>query len=129
MTKITNQVSWLGLLLKDKDWIFEAMDWKESVRNVRKNDFLYLDPPYCGRHTNYYDTWDESDLCDLAKFLKKTKCSFALSLWYENKYRKNDDIQKYFSEFTISKHEHFYHVGSTEDLRNSMTEALITNTR
>ena len=130
VTKITNQVSWLSSLLKDKKyWKFEVMDWKKSVQNIAKNDFLYLDPPYYGRHTNYYDMWNEFDLHDLAEFLKETECSFALSLWYENKYRKNNDIQRYFSEFTINKHEHFYHVGSTEDLRNGMIEALITNTK
>jgi len=29
--------------------------------------------------------------------------------------------------FTINTLEHFYHVGPTESLRNSMTEALISN--
>jgi hypothetical protein len=29
--------------------------------------------------------------------------------------------------FTINEFEHFYHVGSTEELRNSMTEALVSN--
>ena len=126
ITKITNQVAWLGSLLKDKkNWRFEAMDWRESVKKVEKDDFLYLDPPYYGRNTNYYDVWSEVDLHDLAGFLKQTKCKFALSLWLENKYRKNDDIERYFSEFKIKTHEHFYHVGSTESLRNSMTEALI----
>ena len=101
------------------------MDWRESVKKAEKNDFLYLDPPYYGRNTNYYDVWSEVDLYDLAGFLKQTKCKFALSLWLENKYRKNDDIEKYFSEFKIKTYEHFYHLGSTESLRNSMTEALI----
>ena len=128
ITKITNQVSWLGSLLDNKkNWKFEIMDWRESVKNVHKNDFIYLDPPYYGRHTNYYDTWNEFDLYELAQFLKQTNANFGLSLWYENKYRKNMDIEKYFSEFTIHKHEHFYHIGATETLRNSMTEVLITN--
>ena len=126
VTKITNQVMWLSSLLDSKPgWEFEVMDWRESVKKARKNDFIYLDPPYYGRNTNYYDVWDEMDLHDLAEFLKQTKCNFALSLWLENKYRKNDDIEKYFSDFRIETKEHFYHVGSTESLRNSMTEALI----
>ena len=126
ITKITNQVAWLGSLLANKkSWRFEVMDWRESVKKAEKNDFLYLDPPYYGRNTNYYDVWSEVDLYDLAGFLKQTKCKFALSLWLENKYRKNDDIEKYFSEFKIKTYEHFYHLGSTESLRNSMTEALI----
>ncbi len=127
VTKIVNQVRWLDDLLANggKQWTFEALDWKDALTDIKDDDFLYLDPPYAGRHTNYYDVWDESDLSDLANFLKSGNVKFALSIWYENKYRRNDDVEKYFSGFTIRKHEHFYHLGSTESLRNSMTEALI----
>ena len=125
VTKIVNQVAWLESILKDRDWTFECNDWKKVVTKSKKNDFLYLDPPYYGRNANYYDVWNDTDLRDLAKFLKQTKCKFALSLWLENKYRKNEDIETYFSEFEMKTREHFYHVGSTESLRNSMMEALI----
>lgn len=128
ITKISNQVGWLGELFKGKRaWKLEVMDWRETVEDAKAGDFLYLDPPYYGRHTNYFDVWGESDMRDLAGFLASTKCRFALSLWYGNRYRKNPDIERYFSDFKIHKREHFYHVGSTEDLRNSMVEALITN--
>ena len=125
ITKITNQVYWVQRILKERNWIFQTMDWKESLENVKTNDFLYLDPPYYGRNTNYYDVWDQQDIHELADFLNSTKAKFALSLWYKNKYRTNKDIKKYFSEFTIKKYKHFYHLGSTENLRNSMTEVLI----
>lgn len=125
ITKITNQVIWLENLMKGKDWTFKTMDWRKSVKQVEKEDFIYLDPPYFGRHTNYYDLWSELDLMDLAKFLKNVSCGFALSLWLQNKYRTNEYVKKLFSEFTIKTYEHFYHVGSSESLRNSMTEALI----
>lgn len=128
ITKITNQVLWIDQVLsRNKEWCFEAVGWRDAVTGIGKDDFLYLDPPYYGRTTNYYDTWNEFDMHDLAEFIKMTKCRFALSLWYENKYRKNYDVEKYFSDFTIKKHEHFYHVGATESLRNTMTEVLIMN--
>ena len=128
VTKITNQVAWVESMLRDcREWVIREADWQDTVQHVKKNDFLYLDPPYSGRHTNYYDIWTHSDLKDLAEFLAGVECKFGLSLWYENRYRKNDDIELLFGEFTVKKHEHFYHVGSTENLRNSVTEALITN--
>ncbi len=127
ITKITNQVQYIQDILQEVDWQFKVTDWQTVVKRTKSDDFIYLDPPYYGRHTNYYDTWDESDMAHLAKFLNNTKCRFALSLWYENTYRRNDDIAEYFSRFTIHKYEHFYHIGSTESLRNKMIEALITN--
>jgi len=127
ITKITNQVKWLSELFQNNKWEFRVSDWRDVVKDAKSGDFLYLDPPYFGRHTNYYNRWDESDLKDLSDFLKKTKAKFGLSLWLENKYRKNEHIERLFSEFSIKTFEHFYHVGSSEDLRNSMTEALILN--
>ncbi len=125
ITKITNQVKWLHDLMKEKEWTFETADWRTSLAKSKKEDFIYLDPPYFGRHTDYYNQWSESDLQDLAMILKKSPCGFALSLWLQNKYRTNEYVEKLFSEFTIKTMEHFYHVGSSENLRNSMIEALI----
>ena len=128
ITKITNQVAWVESLLHgNKKWDLITSDWRDVVRQTDEHDFMYLDPPYSGRDTNYYSMWGHEDLRDLAKFLSSAKCGFGLSLWYENRYRKNEDVDCLFGRFTIHKHEHFYHVGATESLRNSITEVLITN--
>ncbi len=128
ITKICNQVAWISKIIPNtKTWNFRACDWKEALHNLKRGDFLYLDPPYYGRHTNYYDVWTYDDISDLSDFLHSTKSKFALSLWYENQYRKNDDVREFFSDFKIYKYEHFYHLGSTESLRNSIVESLIVN--
>ena len=88
------------------------------MRQTDGGDFLYMDPPYSGRNANYYGAWSDDDLRDLLGYLSSTKCKFAPSLWYENQYRKNDDVDSLFGDFTIHKHEHFYHVGATEGLRS-----------
>lgn len=125
ITKITNQVVWTTTSLQaHKLWEFWASDWRETLQNVRKSDFVYLDPPYSGRSANYYDLWDEGAICDLAESLKGIPCRFALSLWCKNRYRKNPDLAL-FKGYKIKTMRHFYHLGSTEDLRNSMVEALI----
>lgn len=128
ITKIANQIAWAGSLLRDNDrWRLEAIDWRDCIAQLQKGDFVYLDPPYAGRHTSYYDSWSEQDMRDLSEFLHETDCRFALSLWYQNRYRKNGHIEELFSDFEVRTFEHFYHVGSTESLRNPMIEALITN--
>lgn len=125
ITKITNQVRWtMASMHAHKSWEFRTSDWRETLQNVRKSDFVYLDPPYSGRSTNYYDLWDEGAIRDLAESLKCVPCRFALSLWCKNKYRKNPDLAL-FKGYQIKTIQHFYHLGSTEDLRNTMVEALI----
>lgn len=125
ITKIIHQISWIKKMMKDKDWTFQVADWKETLKQAKDNDFVYLDPPYIGRHTGYYNSWEEKDAIDLAETAKKLPCGFALSMWLENKYRKNDHIKNYWEGLEIRTFAHFYHVGASEDLRNEMQEALV----
>jgi DNA adenine methylase len=125
ITKIIHQISWIKKMMKDKDWTFQVDDWKETLKQAKDNDFVYLDPPYIGRHTGYYNSWEEKDAIDLAETAQKLPCGFALSMWLENKYRKNDHIENYWEGLEIRTFAHFYHVGASEDLRNEMQEALV----
>ena len=69
---------------------------------------------------------DEAALVDR---LGKLPCDFLLSTWHSNEFRKNSAIELVWSraDFHMLKREHFYHVGSSEDLRHPMIEALIAN--
>ena len=75
------------------------------------------------------NSWSEADETELAGLLKQLPCGFILSTWHSNEFRANLLIEQNWSEqrFHILTREHFYHVGSTEDLRHPMIEALITN--
>lgn len=88
-----------------------------------------MDPPYAGRHVDYFNSWSESDETELANLLKQLPCAFILSTWHSNEFRKNTLLEKNWHDprFHIQLREHFYHVGATEDLRHPMIEALITN--
>jgi DNA adenine methylase len=127
VTKIVNQVKKVVDIFetKDIDWEFVEQDWTETVNLAGSDDFMYLDPPYVGRHTGYVGKWEEEDAEDLANSLKESDAGFALSMWLENEYRKNDHIKRCWSDYPIRSYSHFYHVGSTEDLRNEMEEGLI----
>lgn len=125
VTKIVNQVKWVQELLKNKEIIFKCRDWKETLEKAQEEDFVYLDPPYFGRHVDYYNSWTEKNALDLVEWTKTTTSGFALSMWKQNKYRKNTFIDENWNEFEIKTNSHFYFVGPTEDLRNKMEEALI----
>jgi DNA adenine methylase (dam) len=125
ITKIVNQVGWVAKQMRDKDWEFRVARWDETLAEAQPGDFVYLDPPYIGRHTDYYNSWDGAEAIRLASIAKRLPCGFALSMWLENRYRKNAHIEESWSGMEMRICSHFYHVGSTENLRNEMQEALI----
>ena len=55
------------------------------------------------------------------------KSKFILSTWHHNDYRKNEYIELLWNKFNILMREHFYHVGGSENNRNPMIEAIVTN--
>ena len=129
VTKITNQVRQIGQVLSAVDWTFEVCDFRETLTRASAGDFVYADPPYAGRHVDYFNSWSEADETALAASLGTLPCDFLLSTWHSNEYRKNPAIDLVWSrgDFHMLKREHFYHVGSSEDLRHPMIEALISN--
>lgn len=125
ITKITNQVSWAARQMRGNDWLFKTWSWRETLAATKASDFVYLDPPYIGRHTDYYTFWDEGEAEDLARISQRLAGGFALSMWLENRHRRNQHLDNFWPGLELLVTEHFYHVGSTESLRNEMREALV----
>ncbi len=125
ITKICNQVAWVAKILQDQEWTFVVQDWRETLAAVTSDDFVYFDPPYIGRHTDYFNQWSDTDANELAAAIQELPCGFAYSMWKRNKYRENEHLKKHFSKYPCVTYTHYYHVGATEDLRNAMEEALI----
>ncbi|TAL70559.1 MAG: Dam family site-specific DNA-(adenine-N6)-methyltransferase [Bacteroidetes bacterium] len=126
ITKIVNQIDYISQAVKILDWQFVCRDFRETLNELNKNDFVYCDPPYLGRHVDYFDSWNEEDEKDLFNLLDNSNCKYILSTWHSNQYRSNKEIDKYIRQ-NIQTKEHFYHVGASEKNRNAMTEALISN--
>jgi len=80
VTKIVNQVGWVAKQMRDKDWEFRVARWERVLPEAQPDDFVYLDPPYIGRHTDYYSSWDEGEATRLASAAKALPCGFALSM-------------------------------------------------
>jgi DNA adenine methylase len=131
ITKICNQVASISSVISNVDWEFRASGFKETMSEVTDSDFVYADPPYAGRHVDYFNSWSAEDEHELGTRLANLPCKFILSTWHSNEFRSNQAMnEKWQNEpFHIFTKEHFYHVGSSEDLRHPMLEALVTNFR
>ena len=127
ITKIVNQVAHVEELLKTHSRIFLCQPFEETIRMAGKSDFIYCDPPYIGRHVDYYDSWDEESETRLHYELQKSSAFFMLSTWHSNDYRENTYINSIWHDCSIITQEHFYHVGAKEENRNPVIEALLTN--
>ena len=129
VTKISNQVKRIQDVLARLDWRFVAADFRSALAQLRPSDLVYADPPYAGRHVDYFNSWSEDDERELAQMLKSVPCNFILSTWHSNEFRENKLINENWNApgFHLFTRKHFYHVGSTEELRHPMIEALIAN--
>ncbi len=125
VSKIVARISQIQQIMRGKDWEFSIGDWKECIKNVNENDFVYLDPPYTGRHTDYYQKWTENDTLELYKIIRHLPCGFALSTWKEDKNRKNELVDIYLHDFIKKEFKHFYHVGSKKEFRGPIIELLV----
>lgn len=129
VTKITNQIRRILEVISSCNWTFAATDFRQTLESANPGDLVYVDPPYAGRHVDYFNSWSEADEIELENLLKQLPCGFILSTWHSNEFRKNPLIEQSWNDprFHVLLREHYYHVGSTENLRHPMIEALITN--
>lgn len=128
ITKIVNQVKHIEELLDLFDWTFNCCSYEETISSVaNEKAFFYCDPPYIGRHVDYYDSWDESSENRLKELLCASGESFMLSTWDFNQYRKNTYIDSTWGFCRKISKDHFYYVGAKEVNRKPMMEALLIN--
>lgn len=127
ITKIVNQVKHVESLLKENDWQFLCQSFEETIALADETSFIYCDPPYIGRHVDFYDSWDEKQEIQLHDILIRSDARFMLSTWDHNHYRKNEYVDTLWKDCHKIIKEHFYYVGAKERNRNPMIEALLTN--
>jgi len=130
VTKISNQIRRFAEITSACDWVFEVADFRATLGRASSGDLVYVDPPYAGRHVDYFNSWSDADEEELTRLLKGLPCRFILSTWHSNEFRTNEIIARTWkddSRYHMLTRKHFYHVGSSEELRHPMIEALITN--
>jgi DNA adenine methylase len=127
ITKIVNQVASVSKILQTKDFVFKCQSFEETIKLANDGDIIYCDPPYIDRHVDYYNGWSSKNEHDLFDALDSVSAKFILSTWHNNDFRTNDYISSLWNRFNLMTKEHFYHVGGSEENRNPMIEALVTN--
>ncbi len=127
ITKIVNQVKYVEDMIQENNWQFICQSFEATIKNAPQNSFIYCDPPYIGRHVDYYDSWCEEEEKKLKEVLSESNNKFMLSTWDYNEYRKNEYLDRIWSNCNKIDVEHFYYVGPKEENRNPMMEALLTN--
>ena len=127
ITKIVNQVTRFSDAARSLDWRFECRDYESTIQAAGIHDFIYCDPPYIGRHVDYYHSWDERAEASLHDMLENTGARFMLSTWHSNEHRENHFLQTLWRDYSVFTQEHFYHVGARETNRKPMLEAIVTN--
>ena len=129
VTKIVNQIRYVEECLLCFDWIFRCQDFRETLKQVDNSgkSFIYCDPPYIGRHVDYYNSWNEKDERTLCEMLKISSKRFMISTWLQNKFRFNSCVEDIWKFCRKARQEHFYHVGAKEINRNSIVEAVLMN--
>lgn len=128
ITKITNQIHAIEEIFAVKHFTFICQDFRKTIAMAKQGDLIYCDPPYIDRHTDYFNNWQENDEYDLYELLSQGQVNFLLSTWNYNQYRSNKYIDILWNKFNILNQNHFYHVGASENNRNAMVEALVSNT-
>jgi DNA adenine methylase len=127
ITKIVNQIENIQGIINLNNYSFLCQSFDKTLENIDTEDLIYCDPPYIGRHVDYFDSWNEDNEIKLHKYLIKNNVKFIFSTWHSNEYRKNIYIESLWKDLQIYTKEHFYHVGGSEDNRKPMLEALLTN--
>jgi DNA adenine methylase len=125
ITKISNQVRNIGTVINHGDFTFLNQDFATTISQAKKGDIIYCDPPYIGRHVDYFNGWTEKDEHLLKEALSSTEASFILSTWSNNDYRSNEFLATLWADYPHITREHFYHVGANIENRRGMTEALV----
>jgi DNA adenine methylase len=125
VTKVVNQVARVDEAMDGRDWIWVVDDWRLTLDRCEPADFVYADPPYSGRFSDYFNRWGDEESVELCTALVDLPCEFAMSTWVENRYRRNALVDVLPDGTGMATTSHFYHLGATESLRNEVIEGLV----
>lgn len=107
------------------NWEFKCQSYEFTLQELKGMDFVYMDPPYSGLHTTYYNKWTVEDSKNMFLKVIDKDFPFLLSLWYSYRERTNNLIDEFFSNNDVIKINHYYKVGGTSSRRISQAKEVI----
>jgi len=116
---------------RDKKIKFTSLDFRDffEKNEFKKDDFVYLDPPYLIAASEYNKLWDEDSETDLLKMmdkLNKKGIRFALSNVTHYNGRKNILLIEWMKKYKVHKIESNY-INYHNNGKKVIKEVLITN--
>jgi len=117
--------------VSDKKIYFSSLDFREYLSGIRfkKNDFVYLDPPYLIAASEYNKLWDECNEANLLKVIDRLNTKgvkFALSNVTHYNGRKNDLLIEWVKKYKVHKIKSNY-INYHNNGNKYIKEILVTN--
>lgn len=118
-------------VVKDKDIKFHSQDFKRFITGLKlkKNDFVYVDPPYLISASEYNKLWSEkedAELMDILDDLNDAEVKFALSNVTAYNGKKNEKLIVWAKDYNVHPVESNY-ISYHDNTKKKITEVLITN--
>ncbi len=117
--------------VKERDITFYNTDYRKFLAQFtfKKNDFIYLDPPYLISASEYNRIWSEKnerELLNLLDVLHKKSVKFAISNLIEHKGRTNDIFKAWAKNYHVHVVKSNY-ISYHDNTQKNSTEVLVTN--
>lgn len=117
--------------VKNKNVKFHSQDFKRFIADLKlkKNDFVYVDPPYLISASEYNKLWSEkedTELMDILDDLNAAGVKFALSNITTYNGKKNEKLIVWAKDYNVHPIESNY-ISYHDNTKKKITEVLITN--
>ena len=117
--------------VQDKDILWNNIDFKDFLNNIsyKKDDFVYLDPPYLISFSEYNKLWNEKterELLSLLDNLNEKGVKFAISNIVSYKDRENKIFKEWMKKYKVFKIQSNY-ISYYDNTKKDIKEVLVTN--
>ena len=124
---VMEEIQYTTNFLYNKDYTFKCQDFRESLKACSPQNFVYLDPPYFLRDTQYFNSFSKEENNELIQFLNEQECNFAYSNWFQDQTQVNPFIQD-LQNVSCHKFAHNYIVGNAQrETQQPVIECLLVS--